>query len=288
MESPVPVVPQHELSEPSPRADTRRIPNLGHALLFLAIAGVSLLVLQLVLLIGRHPTGVHGTAAAMAHPKLLLASMAGAYLLTVVLSALIFPTLWRRSFKSGLYWNWPAARSQVVRLVGLGIVLGFTAVVASYSVDTPKSIPIDQMFQSASDAWLITGFGVLLAPVFEEICFRGFLVPAFAIAYDWVSLPRTAEAHARWRSSSGLSLPGLMFSAILSSLLFALLHAEQVGHLAAALVVLFSVSLVLTYVRIRSQSVACSAIVHAAYNSFVFIGVLVQTGGYRHLDRLVQ
>jgi len=35
---------------------------------------------------------------------------------------------------------------------------------------------------------LITLFGTLVAPMFEEIAFRGFLLPAFAIAYDWLSL----------------------------------------------------------------------------------------------------
>ena len=277
-----------ELQEPSPETSPRHIPHLGHALLFLAIAGVLLLVLQALLFVGRHPAGRAGAIAAMANPKLLLGSMAAAYAATLGLSALIFPHLWGRNFLSGIGWNWAAARRQALRLIGLGLALGFTAAIASYSVETPKTLPIDQMFQSASDAWLITAFGVLLAPVFEEIAFRGFLVPAFAIAYDWFSLPRSPDAHTRWQRSTTLSVGSLMFSAILSSVFFALLHAQQVAHLAAALIVLFCVSLVLTYVRIRTQSVACSAMVHAAYNSFVFMAVLIQTGGYRHLDRLAR
>ena len=79
-----------------------------------------------------------------------------------------------------------------------------------------------------------------------------------------------------------------IFSAILTSILFALLHAQQLDHLWAAVVLLFSVSLVLTLVRIRTQSVAASALVHAAYNSFIFIMVLIQTGGYRHLEKLAK
>jgi membrane protease YdiL (CAAX protease family) len=52
--------------------------------------------------------------------------------------------------------------------------------------------------------------------------------------------------------------------------------------------VLFSVSLVLTVVRVQTQSVAASALVHAAYNGFVFLTVLIATGGYRHLDRMTR
>ena len=54
------------------------------------------------------------------------------------------------------------------------------------------------------------------------------------------------------------------------------------------LAVLFTVSLVLTWVRIRTQSVACSTLVHASYNSLVFLLALIQTGGYRHLEKLIQ
>jgi membrane protease YdiL (CAAX protease family) len=52
--------------------------------------------------------------------------------------------------------------------------------------------------------------------------------------------------------------------------------------------VLFSVSLLLTYVRVKTRSVAASAIVHSAYNAFVFLTVLLATGGYRHLDRMAK
>ena len=78
----------------------------------------------------------------------------------------------------------------------------------------------------------------------------------------------------------------LLFSAILTSVLFAWMHAPQVSHLWAALLGLFSISLVLTLVRVKTQSVAASAMVHAAYNGFVFLMALIATGGYRHLDRM--
>jgi len=145
---------------------------------------------------------------------------------------------------------------------------------------------IDEFFLTSSSAWVTTFFGILVAPVFEEICFRGFLLPAFAIAYDWLSLPRTPEARLRWHTTATLTPISLIFSAVLTSILFAAMHAEQIAHIWAALLALFTISLLLTYVRVKTQSVAASAMVHAAYNGLVFLTVLIFTGGYRHLDRM--
>jgi membrane protease YdiL (CAAX protease family) len=78
----------------------------------------------------------------------------------------------------------------------------------------------------------------------------------------------------------------ILFSAVATSIFFSLLHAQQIGRLVPVLIVLFCVSLVLTFVRIKLRSVACSTLVHASYNSFVFLMVLFQTGAYRHLDKL--
>ncbi len=234
------VPPASTGSEPEPDPFTsaeprRRIPNLGHAMLFLALAGILLLLFQGLLLLGKHPLRTQDSAALTVAPKLLLASMAGTYLATLVASWAFFPKLWSRDFLSGLQWRWPTAQRQALRLVPLGFALAITAQAALYYLTPPKSLPIEEMFASAGDAWLTTAFGILLAPAFEEICFRGFLVPAFAIAYDWLALPRTPEAHTRWEASTTLSPLALIFSAILSSLFFALLHAQQVGHLIPAL-----------------------------------------------------
>ena len=155
-------------------------------------------------------------------------------------------------------------------------------------IPVPKSIPMDDFFRTPSDVWLVTAFGTLLAPMAEEICFRGFLFPAFAIAYDWLSLPKTPAARERWHITTNLTPAALIFATILSSIFFVLLHAEQLAHAWAALAVLFVVSLVLTAVRIKTRSVASSTLVHASYNASVFLTLFIATGGYRHLERLAR
>ncbi len=276
-------------SDPIPEPPLLRIPNLGHALIFIGFAGLLLLLSQLTLIMtGHSPASLQKGVVTLQHPKAQLAAMAATYFATLAAAWLFFPARWHRRFLDGISWHWETARRQAPRLIALGLCLGGSVQIVTYFIPTPKTLPIDDFFNTQLSAWLITLFGTVMAPVFEEICFRGFLVPALAIAYDWLRLPRTPEAHQRWRITTSLTPAAFLFSAILSSVFFALLHAEQLANLRPALLVLFSVSLVLTYVRIKTGSVACSAIVHSAYNSFVFLTVLIATGGYRHLDRLTR
>ncbi|HZY60900.1 MAG TPA: CPBP family intramembrane glutamic endopeptidase [Edaphobacter sp.] len=264
----------------------RRIPHLGHAVLFVVFAA-GILILAQTLLLGFFTLHASQKAASsLQNPKLLVAAMAIAYIATLVTSWLFYPLLWHRSFAEGLQWNFAALRRNLLKLIGIGLVLGWTVQAISSLIPMPKSIPMDNFFHTTSDVWLVTVFGTLLAPLFEEICFRGFLLPAFAIAYDWLSLPRTPLARQQWQTTTTLSTAGLLFSSIVTSIFFALLHAQQLAHAWGALAVLFCVSLVLCFIRIRTRSVACSALVHACYNLSVFIVLFIATGGYRHLDKI--
>ncbi|CAN5623244.1 hypothetical protein BH10ACI4_BH10ACI4_38760 [soil metagenome] len=261
-----------------------RIPHLGHAALFLALTGALLLLSQLPFL------GLHTASKNLppTPPKLLLASEAFTYLATLVISWFLFPVIWHKPFSTGLQTNASAAWRNALRLIPIGITLSFVVQAVSSLITMPKSIPMDDFFRTPSDVWLVTAFGTLLAPLFEEVLFRGFLLPGFAIAYDWLSLPRIPAAREQWNASNHLTLPALIFSAVLTSILFALLHGQQTAFTWPVLLLLFCVSLVLTAVRIRLRSVLASTLVHASYNFAVFLTAFLATGGYRHLDKLTR
>jgi hypothetical protein len=265
-----------------------RIPNLGHALLFLAIAGLLLLLTQLALLGFAQPipATAHTNTSPNISPKLLVCSEALTYLVTLALSWFLFPLLWKRTFPDGIHANPDAARRNAIKLIPVGLVLSFTVQAVSSLATLPKNIPMDDFFRTPSDIWIITLFGTLLAPLFEEILFRGFLLPAFAIAYDWLSLPRTPAARELWHSTNKITLPALIFSAILTSILFTALHGEQVAYAWPVLLLLFFVSLVLTFIRLRLRSVLASTLVHVSYNFTIFLTAFIATDGYRHLDKM--
>jgi len=304
--------------EPAPEKDQEalsvRLPHAGHALLFLAIAGLLLLVLQAAVLLpmmhGQSPLTV-----SQQHPKLLIGSEAATYVVALVICWFIFPLVWHRSFLSGLEWNGAKALQLAGKLIPLGILSGWTVQGISSLISMPKSVPMDDFFKSRSDVWLVTFFGTLLAPLFEEVCFRGFLLPAFTIAFDWLGpmlryvyqfsicrlrgeAPPEHFFTYREARSAGLvdgtgnlafrSMPALLLASVVTSALFGLLHAQQLGYTWTAVVLLGCVSLLLTAVRVRTRSVACSTLVHGSYNFSVFLVLFIVTGGYQHLDRVVR
>jgi hypothetical protein len=64
------------------------------------------------------------------------------------------------------------------------------------------------------------------------------------------------------------------------------MHSPQVSHAWGPLLLIGLVSVVLCVVRLAMNSVMASVLVHAAYNFTLFAGVLYQTSGFRHLERL--
>jgi len=279
--------PANEDEPQIPNLRVRRIPNLGHALTFIACWGVLFLLAQLsVAVAGIAPVKQVAGQITVQHPIVQILMLAATYAATMLLAAVYYPLVWHASFLDGVRWRWQTARVQALRLISLGLLLGTMMQIVSQFITPPQEMPVDQFFLTRSAAWLITFFGTLVAPAFEEIVFRGFLLPAFSIAYDWLCMERSDLARERWSQTATVTPLSLVFSAVLTSLLFALIHAQQVAHLWAALLALFTISLVLTWVRVKTESVAASTMVHAAYNGFIFVMAIVQTGGYRHLEKM--
>jgi membrane protease YdiL (CAAX protease family) len=302
--------PWHHLNGQRPSS---RLPHLGHALLFLALTLLLLFLAELILSTLSSPALKTTAVTQGIQPKRQLAAQAAVYIAALGSSFLIFPLLWGRGFLAGINWNGGKALKQMPRLIPLGLAVGLAVQALSSLIPAPKSIPMDDFFRTPSDVWLVALFGTLLAPLFEEISFRGFLLPAFAIAFDWLHpMLRYLVAFTRARlagdepprhiaafpedAAAGLdastgnllfrSATAIVAASILSSVLFARLHSDQIAHSWGGLSVLFCVSLVLTAIRVRSKSVACSTMVHASYNLSVFITIFLATGGFRHLDRL--
>jgi membrane protease YdiL (CAAX protease family) len=153
---------------------------------------------------------------------------------------------------------------------------------------SPSNAPIDKLFQTRLAAWLLFAFGVTIAPFFEEMFFRGFLLPALCTACDWTAerfthnrpRPLLENGHPQW------SVPAMLIASILTSIPFAWMHAEQTAHALGPFLLLVSVSLVLCAARLASRSLAASVLVHASYNFLLFTLMLLGTGGFQHLDKM--
>ena len=218
-------------------------------------------------------------------PRLSILFEGAIFLVTLAVAGAVFPRMWHRPFGQVLNWNSAVARTHFWRLAVGGVLLSIVAQLLESRLTLPKEMPIDAFFRSPADVWIVALFGTFVAPVCEEIFFRGFLLRGIAIAYDWLTTPKTEAGHV-WRvGTDALSSRALIVAGVLSSGLFAAMHAAQLGFAWNAVALLWLVGGALTVVRIRLNSVAASSVLHAVYNGWIFAVVFVVTGGFRHLER---
>jgi membrane protease YdiL (CAAX protease family) len=152
----------------------------------------------------------------------------------------------------------------------------------------PEHAPIEDIFTSPGAAWLMFAFGVTFAPFFEEMFFRGFLLPSLATAWDWAieqstgkpARPLDANGHPQW------SIFAMIVASIATSLPFALIHREQQGNAIGPFLLLIAISLILCAVRLKTRSLAASTFVHACYNFLLFFSMMIGSGGFRHMDKM--
>lgn len=265
----------------------RLIPNLGHTLLFFAVAflvlavgqGLGILILEQTHLFG-HRTFQALFRLSADDARLSLPVQAFSYALVAAVVIPVFSVLWREPFGEGVRWNAAIARHRVVLLALIGLAAGFGIGAFGNFLPMPKDPPIMQdMMQSRLGAWMMLAFGITAAPLLEELAFRGFLLPGLINSFRWLSRRSViSEAAAKWI--------GLPVSVLVTSAGFAYMHSPQVSHAWGPLVLIGTVSIVLCIVRLTMNSVAAGVVVHAAYNLTLFAGVLAQTGGFRHLERL--
>ena len=270
---------------PAPPPPPKLIPNIGHSLVFCALLLpafigawiITFVVLRLVF--HKAPTG--DLILQVGHEVGYAITAQGiAYGIEWCLAALIFSLWWGRSLLRGVHWNASAAGRLILRLALLGVATGLVITLGGNFLPMPKAPPIlKDLTTSRAGAWMLLAFGVTLAPLTEELAFRGFLLPSFMNIFRWI------ERKGGMTESSVRTI-GIPVSILLTSIPFAMVHAEQVSGSWGPLLLIGMVSVVLCIVRLATDSVACSFVVHACYNLTLFSGLLVQTDFFRHLDKL--
>jgi membrane protease YdiL (CAAX protease family) len=167
----------------------------------------------------------------------------------------------RPDFLAAIHWNWP---SNIAAYVVAGFALSLALQVLAHFLPIPKELPIDSFFRTPAEAWALSILSVTLAPLMEELFFRGFLYPVLARRL------------------------GLPIAVVLTALGFALLHVAQLGRAWGPVLVIFLVGIVLTIVRAKTNSVAAGVLIHMAYNGTITVAMFAATDGFRHLEKLNQ
>jgi membrane protease YdiL (CAAX protease family) len=233
----------------------------GDVVAIALVAMVAILVFSILGVgIARVLLGAGGVGEFGRDARVIVPVQAAAYAVVVAFMYRLVTRRYRQRFRDAVRWHWPGGRW--IGLVGIGGALAFAVEFASRWLPIPRQLPIDEYFNSATAAYLMAAFGVLLAPVVEELFFRGFLYPVLA---------------RRWGAAAGV---------VVTALAFALIHESQLAHAWAPLALLFFVGLVLTLARVRWQSVAAPVLIHVGYNLTLFGMVWAATDGFRHLEKL--
>lgn len=263
----------------------RLIPNFGHTVIFFLlllpafIGGwiVTFAFLRIVL----HEVPTRTLMLRMGHEvRYAIGAQAIAYGIEWALAALVFSLWWGRSLAKGVHWKNATARRLFLRLALLGVATGLAITLAGNFLPMPKAPPIlKDLTNSTMGAWMLMVFGITLAPLTEELAFRGFLLPSLIHVFRWLERRRAM-------SENSVRTIGIPIAILLTSIPFAMVHAQQVSGSWGPLVLIGMVSVVLCIVRLATDSVAASFVVHACYNFTLFAGLLVQTDGFRHLDKL--
>ena len=166
-----------------------------------------------------------------------------------------------RSFRDAVHWNFPA---NPALYLGAGVVLSIGLQLLAHLLPIPKNLPIDTFFRTPKEAWVLTIFGVIVAPLMEELLFRGFLYPVL-------------KRHL-----------GMGAAVLLTAFAFALLHGSQLRFSWGPLLIILIVGLVFTIVRAQKNSVAASLLMHFSYNLTLSALMYVGSDGFRHLEKIRQ
>ncbi|MGB7135713.1 MAG: CPBP family intramembrane glutamic endopeptidase [Acidobacteriaceae bacterium] len=269
----------------APPPPPRLIPNIGHAVVFFLLLIPTIIVGWIATFLALRVVFAHMPVRELIglmtkNVSYMVGAQAVWYGLQWALAALIFTLWWHRPFLEGVHWNAGRARRWFTRLVLLGLLTGLAITLAGNFVPMPKAPPIlEDLTKSTAGAWMLMVFGITVAPLTEELAFRGFLLPGFINVFRWMERRRMI-------GEGAVRSIGIPISIVLTTIPFALMHSAQVSNSWGPVLLIGMVSVILCIVRLVTESVACGVVVHACYNFTLFAGLLYQTDWFRHLDKL--
>lgn len=243
-----------------------------HALMVFTYLLVNAIGLIGIFAVRRLPAYRHLSLTDLANsPKLLIGAQTVAYLALLWFMYLVVRSRTHEEFSTAIRWNWHSV-SLTGYLFG-GILLAFTTEGLSRFLPIPKSLPIDKYFAGPGDAYVMAAFGITLAPLVEELIFRGMLYPVL----------RRYWQRFHWLQTG---FRAVTIAVLLTALEFACIHGTQLGYAWGPILSIFFVGVVLTLARIRSNSVAASFLMHVGYNFTLFALLWIASDHFRHMERV--
>ena len=258
---PVPPLP------PAPPPAPRDIWTLRDLLLFLAFIPFTLLAANLVGLVGyvilRPFTAWRVPVDSLpSNTFFVLALQSLIYFLVVGYLMLMARIHHHQPFWKSLGWTKPTA-GQVLKYLAGGGVLAVVVSLAPTLLPDTKQFPLEQLFTSPAASYAIGVFAIGIAPVVEELVFRGLLFAIFERAV------------------------GLRFAVATTAVLFAGLHIQEYWHAWNHLLMIMVVGVVFSVARGKSGTLTPSILLHVGYNTCMMASLYFSTQHFHSLNLIL-
>ena len=143
-------------------------------------------------------------------------------------------------------------------MIGLLLIFMIGSQALTYVLDKSPLAFVDPLYQSVNSVWLLIFAMVIVAPIYEELIFRGILWSA--IAEQFTSPPDTEYR-------------GAIVASLVTSLIFAVIHLQYGIYEISTIVVL---ALLFCYARIKSGSLILPMLLHIINNGAAMWQYLAQ------------
>jgi len=171
---------------------------------------------------------------------------------------MMFRVVYDRPFWRSLGWTPIRLPATMVMLSGMATAV--LVALASMLIRTPTGDnQMTQLLETRADVLVMGVLAITLAPLCEELAFRGFLQPL---------LVRSLGA-----------APGILLAAIP----FGLLHFHEYGNSWRHALIISMAGVAFGCMRHATGSTKASALMHAAYNSLIFIALMTEKRILPHL-----
>ena len=135
-----------------------------------------------------------------------------------------------------------------IGMLGLLLIFMIGSQALTYLLDKSPLVFVDPLYQSVSSVWLLIFAMVIVAPIYEELIFRGLLWSAIAEQF-------TGATYKEQR--------GAVVASLVTSVIFAVIHLQYGIYEIGTIVVL---ALIFCYARIKSGSLVLPMLLHVVNN----------------------
>jgi uncharacterized protein len=172
------------------------------------------------------------------------------YLLALGVLYLLVARRYDRPLWRSLAFTFQFRGAWICVIAGPPLAIGLAALGAL--LHAPASTSIQSLITDRTSLVVVVLFAVLIGPIFEELIFRGFLLPLLVRSLGpWLGI-------------------------VLTAVPFGLLHYVTYGWVWQTILVIGIAGVAFGYARVRTGSTVASVMLHMGYNGMLFAGFLLQ------------